>query len=167
MSMKSDASDTAPAQNNSNQSPSILNIKSMETNTLMRYESDVLEPLTFSQSEAVWELQPKGFLHPGSSITIAIDKNSTLTRAFPYLGVGVQGLVRRAVLRTTAGRVINDTDDFNHLQSVKSMFVNNSVNKEREQFVSGRAIDFEMYYDQGSDVKASEGYGLSNGNELN
>ncbi len=45
--MKPDASDTAPAPSNSNQSPSILNIKSMETNTLMRVESDVLEPLTF------------------------------------------------------------------------------------------------------------------------
>jgi len=167
MSMKSDASDTAPAQNNSNQSPSILNIKSMETNTLMRVESDVLEPLTFSQSEAVWELQPKGFLHPGSSITIALDPNTTIARGFPYLGNGIQSLVRRAVLRTTAGRVINDTDDFNHLQSVKSMFVNNSVNKEREQFTTGRAIDFEMYYDQGSDVSSTDGYGLSNGNELN
>jgi hypothetical protein len=167
MSMKPDASDTAPAQSSSGQSPSILNIKSMETNTLMRYESDVLEPLTFSQTEAVWELQPKGFLHPGSAITVALDKNTTLGRAFPYLGNGVQSLVRRAVLRTTAGRVINDTDDFNHLQSVKSMFVNNSVNKEREQFTTGRAIDFEMYYKQGSDVESDDGYGLSNGNELN
>ena len=168
MSMKPDASDTAPAQSSSGQSPSILNIKSMETNTLMRYESDVLEPLTFSQTEAVWELQPKGFLHPGSAITVALDKNTTLGRAFPYLGVGLAGsLVRRCVLRTTAGRVINDTDDYNHLQSVKSMFVNNSVNKEREQFTTGRAIDFEMYYKQGSDVESDDGYGLSNGNELN
>ena len=167
MSMKPDASDTAPSSSNAKQSPSILNIKSMETNTLMRVESDVLEPLTFSQTECVFELQPKGFLHPGSSITLALDKNATLTRAFPYLGVGIQGLVRRAVLRTTAGRVINDTDDFNHLQSIKSTFVTNSVNKEREQFTSGRAIDFEMYYKQGSDVSADDGYGLSNGNELN
>jgi hypothetical protein len=162
-----DASDTAPAEDNSSNKPSILNIKSMETNTEMRYESSVLEPLTFSQSEAVWELEPKGFLHPGSSITIAIDKNSVLKRAFPYLGNGIQSLVRRAVLRTTAGRVINDTDDFNHLASIKSMFVNNSVNKEREQFTSGRAIDLEMYYKQGSDVESEDGYGLSNGNELN
>ena len=167
MSMKPDASDTAPSSSNAKQSPSILNIKSMETNTLMRVESDVLEPLTFSQTECVFELQPKGFLHPGSSITIALDKNATLTRAFPYLGVGIQGLVRRAVLRTTAGRVINDTDDFNHLQSIKSMFVTNSVNREREQYTSGRAVDFEMYYKQGSDVSADDGYGLSNGNELN
>ncbi len=166
MSMK-DASDTAPAPSNSNQSPSILNIKSMETNTLMRVESDVLEPLTFSQTECVFELQPKGFLHPGSSITVALDKNATLKRAFPFLGNGIQSIVRRAVLRTSAGRVINDTDDWNHLQSIKSMFVTNSVNKEREQFTSGRAIDFEMYYDQGSDVKATDGYGLSNGNEIN
>jgi hypothetical protein len=147
--------------------PSILNIKSMETNTLMRVESDILEPLTFSQSECVFELQPKGFLHPGSAISLALDLQAgVLDQAFPYVNLGINSLVRRAVLRTTAGRVINDTDDFGQLSCLRSMFVENSVNREREQFLTGRQIDFDLYYDDASDVKASF-YGLGNGMELN
>ncbi len=166
--MKPDASDTARAENSSSKQPSILNIKSMETNTLMRVESDILEPLTFSQTECVFELQPKGFLHPNSAVMVSLDVGSTeaLKDAFPYSNVGIHSLVRRAVLRTTAGRVINDTDDWSNLQSVRSMFVQNSINKEREQFLTGRQVDFDLYYDAESDVKASF-YGLGNGMEIN
>ncbi len=162
-----DAGDTAPATNNTNVQPSILNIKSMDVNTMMRVESDVLEPLTFSQSEAVWELQPKGFLHPNSAITLGFDHNSAVGRAFPFVNVGIHSLVRRAVLRTTAGRVINDTDDWNYLQNIRSNFVNNSANKEREQYLTGRQMDFEIGYDIGSDVTSTHGYGLSNGQDVN
>ena len=132
--MMQDAGDTAKAPSDTSNQPSILNIKSMETNTAMKVESDILEPLTFSQSECVFELQPKGFLHPGSAISLALDVKSGVDRAFPFVNVGIHSLVRRAVLRTTAGRVINDTDDWNHLQSLRSLFVNNSTNKEREQY---------------------------------
>ena len=164
-----DAGDTAMASSKGSQ-PSLLNIKSLPTDSLMRVESDVLEPLTFSQSEAVWELQPKGFLHPNSAIEIGMSVGGA-TRAFPFVNVGVHSLVRRAVLRTTAGRVINDTDDWNHLQSVKSMFLNNSSNKEREQYTSGRQVDFAVQYAEGSDLSVTDrltvvagegGYGLCN-----
>ena len=71
-----------------------------------------------------------------------------------------------SVLRTTAGRVINDTDDWNHLQSLRSLFVNNSTNKEREQYLTGRSVDYDLYYNEGSDVTA-DSYGLGNGMERN
>lgn len=164
--MMQDAGDTAKAPSDTSSQPSILNIKSMETNTAMKVESDILEPLTFSQSECVFELQPKGFLHPGSAISLALDVNSGVDRAFPFVNVGIHSLVRRAVLRTTAGRVINDTDDWNHLQSLRSLFVNNSTNKEREQYLTGRSVDYDLYYNVGSDVSA-ESYGLGNGMERN
>lgn len=170
-----DAGNTAPVMSNRSSQPSLLNIKSIPTNSLMRVESDVLEPLTFSQSEAVFELQPKGFLHPGSSIEIGLSLG-TAQRAFPYLGVGIHSIVRRAVLRTTAGRVINDTDDWGNLQAIKSMFKSNSSNKEREQYTSGRQVDFEVQYAVGSDVATTDfatvaagtgGYGICNNLEYN
>jgi len=161
-----DAGDSAPAPSPSKSNrPSILNTGSIPTNTAMKVQSDVLEPLTFSQSECVFRLQPRGILHPGSSITIACDVQGAIARAFPYLNIGIHSLIRRAVLRTTAARVINDTDEYDKLQSVKSMFVQNSVNKEREQLLTGRQMDFEMLYDVKSDVKSGEGYGISNGYE--
>ena len=165
--MNPDASDTAKAENNTSKQPSILNIKSMETNTLMKVESDILEPLTFSQSECVFELAPKGFLHPGSSIAVSLDVGAGLKAdAFPYVNLGIKSLVRRAVLRTTAGRIINDTDDYNCLESLRSMFVENSVNREREQYLTGRQVDFDLYYNVSSDVEA-DSYGLGNGLEIN
>ena len=164
--MNQDAGDTAKAPSDTSNQPSILNIKSMETNTAMQVESDILEPLTFSQDQCVFELQPKGFLHPGSAISLALDVNAGVKRAFPFVNVGIHSLVRRAVLRTTAGRVINDTDDWNHLQSLRSLFVNNSTQKESQQYLTGRSIDYDLYYDVGSDVKA-ESYGLGNGMERN
>tara|TARA_R100000951_G_C2639050_1_gene180268 strand:+ start:119 stop:1558 length:1440 start_codon:yes stop_codon:yes gene_type:complete len=165
MSVYKDDADRAPAPSNNSQAPSILNIKSMATNQLMRYSSDVLEPLSFSQSECVFRLQPRGFLHPNSAISIGFEANATINDAFPYIGTGIHSLIRRAVLRTTAGRVINDTDSWNMLESVKSSFVQNSTNKEREQFLNGRQLDYEIVYDVGSDVSSTRGYGLSNGYE--
>lgn len=165
MSVYKDDADRAPAPSNNSQAPSILNIKSMATNQLMRYTSDVLEPLSFSQSECVFRLQPRGFLHPNSAISIGFEPNATINDAFPYIGTGIHSLVKRAVLRTTAGRVINDTDSWNSLQAIKSTFVQNSTNKEREQFLTGRQMDYELRYDVGSDVSCAQGYGLSNGYE--
>ena len=76
MSVYKDDADRAPAPSNNSQAPSILNIKSMATNQLMRYSSDVLEPLSFSQSECVFRLQPRGFLHPNSAISIGFEANT-------------------------------------------------------------------------------------------
>ncbi len=161
-----DAGDSAPAPSPSKSNrPSILNTGSIPTNTAMKVQSDVLEPLTFSQSECVFRLQPRGILHPGSSITVACDVQAGIARAFPYLNIGIHSLIRRAVLRTTAGRVINDTDEYHKLQSVKSMFVQNSVNKEREQLLTGRQMDYELIYDVKSNVKSGLGFGISNGYE--
>ncbi len=165
MSVYKDDADRAPAPSNTSQAPSILNIKSMATNQLMRYTSDVLEPLSFSQTECIFRLQPRGFLHPNSAISIGFKPNATINDAFPYIGTGINSLVKRAVLRTTAGRVINDTDSWNSLNALKSCFVQNSINKEREQFLSGRQMDFELIYDTGFDTKCENGYGLSNGYE--
>tara|TARA_R110000765_G_scaffold424260_1_gene534736 strand:+ start:31 stop:1440 length:1410 start_codon:yes stop_codon:yes gene_type:complete len=148
-----------------NNQPSIMNIKSIPVDSAQNIESDVLEPQTFSQSECTFELAPKGFLHPGSAIVIAFENNATINNAFPYANIGIHNIVRRAVLRTTAGRVICDTDDWNHLQAIKSMYLSNSSNKEREQYTTGRTVDFEVVYDDDSATKSTEGYGIGNGEE--
>tara|TARA_R110001592_G_scaffold59766_6_gene181472 strand:- start:367 stop:1818 length:1452 start_codon:yes stop_codon:yes gene_type:complete len=152
------------SSNEKSSQPSILNIKSIPTSSAMKIESDILEPLLFSQSECVFEFAPKGFLHAGSCISIGFKDNANLNTAFPYANIGIHSLVRRAVLRTTAGRVICDTEDWNYLQGCKSMFMTNGMNKEREQYLSGRQVNFELIYDDSSSEKAS-GYGLGNNKE--
>ena len=145
--------------------PNFMNLKSLPVNTAQKIESDVLESLTFSQSEAVWEFAPKGFLHPGTKISLGLKANGA--NGFPFLATGVYSLIRRAVLRTTAGRVICDTDSFNYLEGIKSLAIKNSSQKEREQYISGKCVDFEVIYDEDSSTKSTNGYGLSNGREYN
>jgi len=145
--------------------PNFMNLKSLPVNTAQKIESDVLESLTFSQSEAVWEFAPKGFLHPGTKISIGLKANGA--NGFPYLGTGIYSLIRRAVLRTTAGRVICDTDAFSYLENLKTLAIKNSAQKEREQYLSGKCVDFEVIYDESSSTKSTDGYGLSNGREYN
>lgn len=158
-----DYSSSAPVDKNEDKSsqPSLMNIKSIPVSTAMQVESEVLEPLTFSQSECVFELAPKGFLHAGSCLSVGFSNTGNLNNAFPYTNIGVQSIVRRAVLRTTAGRVICDTEDWNYLQGCKSLFITNSHNKEREQFLSGRQTNFELLLDD-SNFQKSSGYGLGN-----
>ena len=147
--------------------PALIQLQSLPVNTAQSVESDVLEPLTFSQTEAVWEFAPKGFLHPSSTLVVGFENNANLNPAFPFVNIGVHSLVRRAVLRTTAGRVICNCEDWSHLQAIKSMLINNSTNKNKEQYLSGRAVDYEVIVDRTSSTKSTNGYGLSNGLEYN
>lgn len=161
-----DYSSSAPVDKNEDKSsqPSLMNIKSIPVSTAMKVESDILEPLTFSQSECVFELPPKGFLHAGSCLSIGLKNKGAIANAFPYTNIGIHSIVRRAVLRTTAGRVICDTEDWNYLQGCKSLFITNSHNKEREQYLSGRQTNFELLLDDADPDKAV-GYGLGNNTE--
>ena len=152
--------------NKSNQ-PALIQLQSLPVNTAQSVESDVLEPLTFSQTEAVWEFAPKGFLHPSSTLVVGFENNANLNTAFPFVNIGIHSLVRRAVLRTTAGRVICNCEDWSHLQSIKSMLINNSTNKNKEQYLSGRQVDYEVVVDKNSSTLSTNGYGLSNGLEYN
>ena len=106
-----------------NNQPSIMNIKSIPVDSAQNIESDVLEPQTFSQSECTFELAPKGFLHPGSAIVIAFENNAAINNAFPYANIGIHNIVRRAVLRTTAGRVICDTEVIHQIKKENNILL--------------------------------------------
>ena len=144
--------------------PSIMNIKSLPVNQAQQIDTDVLEPLVFSQEFARWELLPKGFLHPNTKISIGFKQNAAVPRAFPFINSGVHSVIRRAVLKTSAGRVICETEDWNVLQAGMSLFISNSANKEREQYTTGRQINYEVLYNPDSFVTADR-YGLSNNND--
>ena len=156
----------------SNSVPELINIKSAPLGSAQKVETDVLEPLTFSDTEALWEFQPKGFLHPQSTLIIGFQDNANIPGAFPYINVGIHSLVSRAVLRTSAGRVICDTSSWGHLESIKSMFINNITNTNREQYLNGRMINYQsgLTFDTTNNVydnNKSSGYLLENGLEIN
>ena len=146
--------------------PELLRMKPTEYVSGQEIESDVLRPVVFSSDNRFcrFELEPKGHLSSSSSISFSITPNSGATRVFVPPNIGIHSLIERAVLRTTSGRVICDVEEFGHFSSLKSMLKDNDSQTQREQYLSGRDMDYELVYNE-NDNTASDQYGLSNGRE--
>lgn len=155
--------DVRPTRENQ---PAEVQLVNIATTTNEEVESDVLLPVVFSSDNLFcrFELEPKGFLSPDSSISIGVKPNSAVERAFFPRGVGIYSLIKRAVLKTSSGRVINDTDEVGHQLSLTSMYSSLQGNKNRELFSTGRGLCYEFNYNNGGFTSA-ESYGLSNGKE--
>ena len=146
--------------------PNIMRLKPTNYVSGQEIESDVLRPVVFSADNSFcrFELEPKGHLSSSSSISFAIIPNAGVSRVFVPPNIGVHSLIERAVLRTTSGRVICDVEEFGHFSSLKSMMKDNDTQTQREQYLSGRDMDYELSYTEGNNVKA-DFYGLANGRE--
>ena len=123
--------------------PDLLNVGAIPSNQSAMIDTDILEPVIFSQDFIRFQLVNKGFLNPYSRITFQIENiganSASLTRGFLPVGVGISSLIRRATLKIGT-KTICEIDDFNHWSAYKSMFMSNETNKEREQYLSGRGI---------------------------
>ena len=144
-----------------------IGLVNYQTTTNEYVESDVLNPVVFSSDNLFcrFELEPKGFLSPDTTISIGVKANAGVGRAVFPKGVGVYSLIQRAVLKTSSGRVINDTDEVGKQMSLWSMFHNAEGNKDREQYTTGRGLSYGLTY--GSNGQTASSYGLDNGKEYN
>lgn len=138
----------------------------LPSNYEMRVETDVLEPVVFSQDFARFTLQKKGFLSHQSKITFAVEPSDDNPTAFFPLNIGVNSLISRVVLKAGA-KTIAETEDFNHLQAYRSSFVSPEKNFEREQYLSGRLVNYASEYDivANPDTNAPT-FGIKTGMEL-
>ena len=146
--------------------PNFLMLKQIPVNYIQQVETDLLEPVVFNQGAATTDgfcrfvLQNKGFLSSHSKIFIALKPNSSLTSAYlsPHLGIGQ--VVKKAVLKI-GNKQINEIDSWAGLFSVKSSLITNENNVEREQYLTGRYLNHNFKYNDGSKALAN-GYGLDN-----
>ena len=156
--------------------PDLLNVGAIPSNQSAMIDTDILEPVIFSQDFIRFQLVNKGFLNPYSRITFQIENigadSASLTRGFLPVGVGISSLIRRATLKIGT-KTICEIDDFNHWSAYKSMFMSNETNKEREQYLSGRGISHSQFYNGARGTAAhfpdqgalSSHIGLDNGQE--
>ena len=140
--------------------PDFLKAGPMLSNVEQRIDTDILEPVVQSETFIRFQLQNKGLLNPQSRITFSL--LSPGTEAYWPVGVGVGALVERATLKI-GGKTICEVQDWGHYQAYKSLFIDQSVNKEREQFMSGRALSMGVVYDDNTNT--SSYVSLDNGKE--
>jgi hypothetical protein len=133
------------------------NVGAQITDAEQRIDTDILEPVIFSDSFLRFQLQNKGLLNPQSRITFSLQ--ATGFEAFYPLSTGVKSIVQRATLKI-GGKTICEVDDWAHYDFYKSLFMDQQVVKEREQYLSGRAISNSVIYDDNTNTSTFIGMDL-------
>ena len=129
-----------PAQPQASQIPDLVKIGSVSTDTAINVQTDILDPVIFSEREARFVLDNKGILHSNSRITFSSDGlafTGTDGRVFYPPNIGVHSLIQRAALRVGT-KTVCEIEDYNHYAAYESTFLPPDAIKEREQVISGR-----------------------------
>ena len=126
--------------------PDLIKVGAIPSSYGQKLHTDVIDPVTFSQSRVRFTLQRVGgFLHSNSKVTLAVTPNTTTTAFYP-LNIGISNLVKSAALRI-GNQTVCEIDDYDQFHAYQSMFISNEDNKEREQFLSQRCIAHKPVYD--------------------
>ena len=148
------------------QIPDLMRIGALPSNTEMNVDSDILEPVVFSDTFARFRLQNKGILHSNSKLTFSVDISAAAhgngKSHFP-LNVGVHSLIDRCVLKSGT-KTICETSDFNHFSAYQSGFINPQHNKQRESVANGRMMCRKWEYDDGDAALSTNGAGAGASN---
>lgn len=124
--------------------PSLLKIGAIDSTTAQLLTTDVIDPVTISQSRARFTLQRvSGFLHSNSKITLGVIPG--VARSFYPLNIGVSNLIKSATL-TIGSNVVCSISDYSNFHQYQSIFMTNENNKEREQFLSQRCMTHAPVY---------------------
>lgn len=133
-------SQPATATPTSGQIPDLVRIGSVSTDTAINVQTDILDPVIFSESECRFVLDNKGILHSNSRVTFSTAGDTKVARTgrtfFPA-GVGVHSLIQRASLRVGT-KTICEIEDFNFYSAYETNFLPPDAIKEREQVMTGR-----------------------------
>tara|TARA_R110000765_G_scaffold12698_2_gene39047 strand:- start:998 stop:2392 length:1395 start_codon:yes stop_codon:yes gene_type:complete len=146
--------------------PDLIKIGSIPGDMEMSVDTDTLEPVVASNTFCRFVLDKKGFMNSFSKILISMDDPTGEGGAHTYpQNVGINALIYRAVLKVGA-KTLSSVEDYNHFQGYKSLFIDPSVNLEREQVISSRGNALSLRYNNTegvySDFNASS-YGIANG----
>jgi hypothetical protein len=151
------------------QIPNFLMLDQIPANYTQQLETDLLEPVVFSQGAATTDgfarftLQNKGFLHSHSKIFVALKPGAGQTDVFLQPHVGIGQVIKKAVLKI-GNKTLNEIDSWAGLHAVKSSLITNENNVEREMYLTGRSMNHQFLYNSDSKVFA-DSYGLDNGME--
>lgn len=139
---------------NQSQVPELMKLSAIPTDLEQKIDTDIIDPVVFSQSFCRFTLPRKGFLHSFSSLVLALEKPSANPNATYPTNIGVHSLVERATLKV-GGKTICEIEDFNNYMGYKSMFIDNDINQERESVISGRITAHQMSFPEKSDKDAT------------
>ena len=149
--------------------PDFVRLGSIPVDYVQHVETDLLEAVVQQNGSADrtgfcrFTLQNKGFLHSHSKLLVGLIPATGNASAFLPVQVGIGAVVQRAVLKV-GNQVINEISDWAQLHAVKSALISNEMNKEREQYTTGRIMNHGFRY-TAKQYELAPTYGLANGRE--
>jgi len=117
----------------------------IQTSTAQRVETEVLEPVTFSQSNCRFSLKNEGVLNHSSKLVIGLKNNAAVARSFFAPQIGVDQVISSCRL-SIGGKTVCETQSWDKLQMLKSSFVSQTQNLEREQYMSQKNMVNQFLY---------------------
>lgn len=123
-----------------NQLPDILNVKTLPTISNMEIKTEVLDPITASDNEIIFQLPKNGILDGGSFVSLAVRTAAGVSDAFFPLNTGIHGLVRSAYLMS-GSKVIASTEDYGHYATMVRQFETPEHRAFVEQVKVGNSCD--------------------------
>ena len=132
------------------QIPDLIKIGSVNTNTEISVDTDVLDPVISNENFMRYRLQNKGILHSNSKLTFSVTSSGGVDAFYP-VNIGAMGLIERCRL-VVGTKTLCETQDFAHFQGFKSMFINPEHNKQRESVTTGRQVCRKWLYDNGNNA---------------
>ena len=147
--------------------PNLITLSQIPSNMMMKIESDLLDPVVFNQGTGGgdgfcrFQLQNKGILHSHSKIFLSVEANASVNSGYFNPVTGVGQVIKKAVLKI-GNKTLNEVSSWDSLYAVKSSLIKNENNVEREFYTTGRFMNHNFVYDDGSKTQASK-YGLDTG----
>jgi hypothetical protein len=124
----------------SNQLPDILSVKTLPTISNMEIKTEILDPITASDTEIIFQLPKNGILDGGSFVSLAVRTANGVADAFFPLNTGIHGLVKSAFLMS-GSKVIASTEDYGHYATMIRQFETPEHRAFVEQVKVGNSCD--------------------------
>ena len=120
--------------------PPILNVQTLPSINNMEIKTEVLDPITKSDSEVIFQIPRNGILDGGSFVSLAVRADTGVADAFFPLQTGIHGLIRNAYLMS-GSKVIASTEEYGNYQTMARVFETPEHRAYVEQVKSGTAMD--------------------------
>ncbi len=120
--------------------PDILNVKTLPTVNNMEIKTEVLDPITATNNEVVFQIPKNGILDGGSFVSLAVRTATGVSDAFLPLKTGIHGLIKNAYLMS-GSKIIASTEEYGHYQTMVRQFETPDHREYVEQIKSGNSVD--------------------------
>ena len=120
--------------------PDILSVKTLPTIENMDIQSSVLDAITISDTEAVFQIPKVGILDGGSMVTLAVTTATGVDDAFLPVKTGIYSLIKSAHLLVGA-KEIASCEDVGFYETMVSQFSTPEHRAFVESVKTGRSMD--------------------------